>query len=144
MFSPILGVMEHSNIKLCKKWFCLPSSNALAMLKKLKHIFYKLLKIWKYFWRVFVIHPTIMQYLNPKFFSFWAKKKKTKSDMFWRFENDYSNVHFCHFSETRNIKYFKFIFCTFLRYIVDYMLICFQNFLKLKKYDFWFFWKQDD
>jgi hypothetical protein len=43
-----------------------------------------------------MIHPTIMQNLNPKFLLFCAKKM-TKSNMFWRFENDYSYIQFCHF-----------------------------------------------
>jgi hypothetical protein len=41
-----------------------------------------------------MIHITIMQNLNPKFVLFYARKKRIKSDMFGRFENNYSDLHF--------------------------------------------------
>jgi hypothetical protein len=88
-----------------------------------------------------MIHPTIMQNLNPKFLLFCAKKM-TKSNMFWRFENDYSYIQFCHFLSflcSSEYKYLKLIFYTFAGYIIDYMRICFQNFLKLKNMIFDFF-----
>jgi hypothetical protein len=67
----------------------------------------------------------------------------TKSDMFLRFENDYSDLQFCHFCVAQNIKYLKLIFCTFVGYIFDYVWIFLQNFLKLKNMIFIFFKKRD-
>jgi hypothetical protein len=43
------------------------------------------------------------------------------------------------FYVAHNIKYLKFIFCTFVRYITNYIWIYFHIFLKLKKYDFLLF-----
>jgi hypothetical protein len=63
----------------------------------------------------------------------------TNSDMFWRFENDYSDLQFCHFCVAQNIKYLKLIFCPFVGYIIDYVWIFFQNFLQLKTIIFNFF-----
>jgi hypothetical protein len=44
-----------------------------------------------------MIHLTILQNLNPKFVLFCARQKMTKSDVFGRFEKDYSDLQFCHF-----------------------------------------------
>jgi hypothetical protein len=51
----------------------------------------------------------------------------------------YNFVISCHFCVAQNIKYLKLIFYAFAGYIIDYMRICFQNFLKLKNMIFDFF-----
>jgi hypothetical protein len=51
----------------------------------------------------------------------------TKSNMVWRFENDYSDQHFCHFYVAQNIKYLKLIFYMFIGYIIDYMIFLLEK-----------------
>jgi hypothetical protein len=82
-----------------------------------------------------MIYFIITQNFNPKFVLF-CLEKITKSDIFGRFENDYSDLHFCYFCVDQNIKYLKSIFYAFVKYNIDYIQIYFQNFWKLKNMNF--------
>jgi hypothetical protein len=47
---------------------------------------------------------------QPEILFYFVIKKMKKSNMFGRFENDYTDLNFCYLSVAQNIKYLKLIF----------------------------------
>jgi hypothetical protein len=69
---------------------------------------------------------------QPKIILFMGLKKKTKFDMFRRFENVLFRSTLLLFLCSSKYKYLELNFCTFVRYIINYIRILSQTFSELK------------